>query len=346
MNVTYIIAFLVIALLAAVFYYSRTIGELNKSAVTASASATAAQQKALEAQKLALQAAYEADTAKALAYQQQNNKTAQLNAVAAQKAADEAACKANMASLDAANKQQCAADTSKALADAVAKAKSEQYALDQQNALQMSHEAVAAAVAAQQQISAAEKANAVKQAIADAQASALLTQQQALATQASEYANKLQTAVSAAIASQKVVDFAIITSRPSKFLMQNTGASNNCLTFPSSGPPTFTTCDTTGNTGDQVLFYDLVTNTFRNKDGNCVDDGGVSNTGNPQFRISSCYQMPNFNRNQTFHYWADSSNIRNPYKNICLDSNFGKSLHYWNCDASNKNQQWTLTPLL
>jgi hypothetical protein len=128
--------------------------------------------------------------------------------------------------------------------------------------------------------------------------------------------------------------------------MQSVGANSQCLTFPTSGgPASYTACDKTGKTPGQVMLYDFATSTFRNQSGNCVDDGGFG-LGNGKFYMANCYQMPNLNQNQTFHYWPDSSNIRNPYKNTCLDVNSGKDLYNAGCSATNKNQQWNLVPLL
>ncbi len=359
METLYLVAgLLILVILGVIYYYTTTISSLNNSAIAASASAVAAQQQALSAQKIALDAEYNANMLKAIADQKQTDEIARQKALAAQQTASDAAHAANVASIIATNKQQCAADTSKSLAEAAAKcasdtaiavynARAEQLAIDQQNAAKLAQTAIDAAVAAQQQIAAADKANAVAQAIKDTENTALLVQQQALATQAAEYAGKLQAAVSAAITAQKITDYAIISSRPSKFLMQNVGANNMCLTFPANGgQPTYAACDMTGSTSGQVFMYDLPTNSFKNMSGNCIDDGGVTNTGNAQFKTGGCYQMPNLNKNQTFQVYPDSGNIRSTYKNMCLDSNYGKTLWYWGCDANNNNQKWNMLPLV
>lgn len=171
----------------------------------------------------------------------------------------------------------------------------------------------------------------------------------------SEYTQLLQNQTSvdacSSLPGYTLLDTAKMRSRLHPFVMQNIGAENKCLTVQhkddSESVVTFDSCDLTGTTKDQIFLYDISTNTVKNIDGMCLDDGGDSTKGGKKWKLSSvCSTRNDPIRSQQFRYNQYNQSLENvSAQGLCLDSNFGKNLHYWNCEPSNNNQKWNFLGL-
>ncbi len=123
---------------------------------------------------------------------------------------------------------------------------------------------------------------------------------------------------------------------------RNADGSEQCLTY-NGNTVSYTKCDTSGNTKNQVFYYDLASKTIRNELNQCLDDNGLNANGAAGFYWQpECSRPGKVNNNQTFDYGLAEGRWENRSKGKCLDSNSGSTLHYWDCNANNNNQKWTV----
>jgi len=119
-----------------------------------------------------------------------------------------------------------------------------------------------------------------------------------------------------------------------KFLLQNQGANNQCLTVKADGTFGYDVCDFSGQTAAQ-LFMD--NGGLLMHDEKCVTTVPVGATALTVRLGDNCF--PPSPANAVFY---DHGLLKNAYNdNICLDTQGGTNFYYNTCGPTNPNQQWT-----
>jgi hypothetical protein len=125
-------------------------------------------------------------------------------------------------------------------------------------------------------------------------------------------------------------------------IKDNTG---KCINHKNQSQWSLATCDPTGNTPDQLFYYDSVTSKLRRpSDGACMDDNNITTPGSTPFFMNHSCPAEN-SPSQTFYYNPENKMLTNPNRGQALDNGYGAKVSYYTPDSANPNQRWTLQPI-